>query len=286
MHIFSVISTKGGVGKTTAAANLGGLLADAGKRVLLLDLDIQPTLSSYFDLSYEAPGGVYELIALNETRTDQVVSHTVIPNLDLILSNDEQGQLTTLLLHAPDGRLRLLHLLDHFRPNYDLVLIDTQGARSVLLEMAILASDRALSPITPEMLAAREFRRGTLKLLQELSPFRRLGIEPPPLSIVLNRTDSVSADARMIMHSLRQTFAEDPCITVLDTIIPSIVAYRQAATLGQPAHRVETRRPQGRRAPSALETMRDFASELFPHWAGQIAEVSGNLLALPLGVDQ
>lgn len=46
MQVISIISTKGGVGKTTTAANLGGLAADAGLRVLLLDLDVQPTLSS------------------------------------------------------------------------------------------------------------------------------------------------------------------------------------------------------------------------------------------------
>jgi len=48
MQVVSIISTKGGVGKTTTAANLGGLLADAGLRVLLLDLDVQPTFSSVF----------------------------------------------------------------------------------------------------------------------------------------------------------------------------------------------------------------------------------------------
>lgn len=191
--------------------------------------------------------------------------------------------MTTLLLHAADGRLRLHYLLERFRPHYDLILIDTQGARSVLLEMAILASDRALWPIIPEMLAARELRRGTLKLRPDLAPFRRLGIEPPPLSIVLNRTDSVSADAQVIMYGLRQIFAEEPTISVLDTVIPSIVAYRQAATLGQPAHRVEARRPRGRRAPSALETMRAYASALFPQWVPAIAAVGGNLLALSLG---
>jgi chromosome partitioning related protein ParA len=42
MHVFSVISAKGGVGKTAAAANLGSLLADAGKRVLLLDSTSSP----------------------------------------------------------------------------------------------------------------------------------------------------------------------------------------------------------------------------------------------------
>ncbi len=42
---FAVISTKGGVGKTTRTANLGALLADLGLRVLLIDADVQPSLS-------------------------------------------------------------------------------------------------------------------------------------------------------------------------------------------------------------------------------------------------
>ncbi|MGT2433384.1 ParA family protein [Cupriavidus basilensis] len=45
---FCMLSTKGGVGKTTLAASLGGLLADMGLRVLLIDADIQPSLSKYY----------------------------------------------------------------------------------------------------------------------------------------------------------------------------------------------------------------------------------------------
>lgn len=56
MQVVSIISTKGGVGKTTTAANLGGFAADTGLRVLLLDLDVQPTLSSYFTLGAGRPG--------------------------------------------------------------------------------------------------------------------------------------------------------------------------------------------------------------------------------------
>jgi chromosome partitioning related protein ParA len=130
MQVVSIISTKGGVGKTTTAANLGGLAADAGLRVLLLDLDVQPTLSSYYELTQRAPGGIYELLAFNERDLGQLVSRTIIAGLDLVLSNDHRGELNTLLLHAPDGRLRLRHLLPVLRPHYDLVLIDTQGARS------------------------------------------------------------------------------------------------------------------------------------------------------------
>jgi chromosome partitioning related protein ParA len=274
MRVVSVVSTKGGVGKTTVAANLGGLLADAGLRVLLLDLDSQATLSSYYALNQKADAGAYELIALNLTTPAQIVSKTVITGLDLIVSNDDQGQLSTLLLHAPDGRLRLRNLLDHFRSRYDLLLIDTQGARSVLLEMAILASDLALSPITPEMLAARELRRGTLKLLSELEPFRHQGISPPPLRLLLNQVNAIRTDTRMIIRGLRETFAEATNISVLGTVVPDRVAYLNAASLGLPVHRIETRRSLKRRSSSALETMQALAIELFPEWRDAISRVS------------
>lgn len=274
MHVVSMVSTKGGVGKTTVAANLGGLLADAGLRVLLLDLDSQPTLSSYYALSQRADAGAYELIALNLTAPAQIISRTTVVGLDLILSNDDQGRLSTLLLHAPDGRLRLHNMLDNFCLNYDLLLIDTQGARSVLLEMAILASDLALSPITPEMLAARELRRGTLRLFSELEPFRLLGITPPPLRLLLNQVNSIRVDTRMIVRGLRETFAGATNISVLETVVPDRVAYLNAASLGLPVHRIEAGRSSERRSPSALETMQALAIELFPEWCEAISRVS------------
>ncbi|MDY7065518.1 Chromosome partitioning protein ParA [Pseudomonas extremaustralis] len=274
MRVVSVVSTKGGVGKTTVAANLGGLLADAGLRVLLLDLDSQPTLSSYYALSQKADAGAYEFITLNLTTPALIVSKTVITGLDLIHSNDDQGRLSTLLLHAPDGRLRLRNLLDNFRSRYDLLLIDTQGARSVLLEMAILASDLALSPITPEMLAARELQRGTLKLLSELEPFRHLGIPPPSLRLLLNQVNAIRVDTRMIIRGLRETFAGANNISVLDTVVPDRVAYLNAASLGLPVHRVETHQSRKRRSPSPQETMQALAIELFPEWREAISTVS------------
>lgn len=266
MQVVSVISTKGGVGKTTTAANLAGFVADAGLRVLLLDLDMQPTLSTYYGLRARAPGGIYELLAYNQQDLARLVSRTTIDRLDLVLSNDDQGQLNTLLLHAPDGRLRLRNLLPAFRAGYDLVLIDTQGARTVLLEAAVLASDLAVSPVTPEILAAREFRRGTLQLMQDIAPFRRLGIEPPPVRLLINRVHPVSSTARLIQQALRDLFRAEPGIAVLKTDIPAIESYPRASTLALPVHRIEYRRPTGRAAPAAFETMLALACELFPDW--------------------
>lgn len=275
MKVISVISTKGGVGKTTTAANLGGLVADAGLRVLLIDLDVQPTLSSYFELTHRATGGIYELLAFNEQRPEQLISRTVIEGLDLILSNDDRGELNTLLLHAPDGRLRLRHLLPTLTPLYDLVLIDTQGARSVMLEMALLASNMALSPVTPEILAARELRRGTLQLIEDIAPYRHLGIEPPALHLLINRVHPVSSNARLIQQALREMFQEHVGADVLDTNVPAIEAYPRASTRGLPVHRIEYRKPPGRVAPAALDTMRALASELLPTWQERFTLVTG-----------
>lgn len=277
MLVVSLISTKGGVGKTTTAANLGGFAADAGLRVLLLDLDVQPTLSSYFAVPVRADAGAYELLAFNETLASRLISRTAIAGLDLILSNDDRGQLSSLLLHAADGRLRLRHLLGAFRPHYDLMLIDTQGARSVLLETALLASDLALSPVTPELLSAREFRRGTLRLLEDVAPYRHLGITPPPLHLLINRMPAISRNARLIRQTLRDLFAARSDMRVLNTCIPALEAYPRASTMALPAHRVERRAPAGRVAPSALATMHGVSDELFPAWRDRFQQLADRL---------
>ncbi|MFJ5299253.1 ParA family protein [Pseudomonas sp. NPDC088368] len=267
MMITAIISTKGGAGKTTVAANLGALCADAGLKTLLIDLDpVQPSLSSYYAIAHEATGGIYDLIALNITDPPKVISRTIIPNLSLILSNDPNNQLINLLLQAPDGRLRLSELLKAFEGQFDVVLIDTQGARSVMLEMVVLASDLAVSPLEPNMLTAREFSRGTLQMLDGLRAYERLGLPLPPVKVVINSLDQTN-DAKMIHQSIRQTFAGHPEIDVLRSTIPASVTFRDAATRGLPAHHLEYRKPSNREAPSALNVIRDLAIELFPQWA-------------------
>lgn len=264
--ICSIISTKGGPGKTTTGANLGAFIADAGLRVLLIDMDpVQPSLSSYYNIAQEAPGGIYDLIALNNTNPRDIISVTEIPNLSLILSNDPNNQLINLLLQAPDGRLRLAQLLEAFKDQYDLILIDTQGARSVMLEMVVLASQLCISPLPPNMLTAREFSRGTLQMLDGLRAYARLGLPTPPVKVVVNLLDE-TADARKIHDLVRNTFQAAEGIEVLDSTIPSAVIYRESATQGIPAHRLEYRQPSNRKSPSALSVIRGLAIELFPQW--------------------
>lgn len=275
MLVTSIISTKGGVGKTTIAANLGAFLADAGLRVLLLDLDVQPTLSSYYKLVTIANCGVYELIASNEKKLEQLISYTTITDLHLIYSNDSKGQLHTLLLHAPDGRFRLKNLLPIFESNYDIMLVDTQGSRVITLEMAIIASDMIISPVTPEALSAREFRRGTLELMQDMVPYQHLGITLPNIHMLINKVPPVSKNAQLIKAMLLELFKDHSGIKTLKTFIPAIEAYAKSSTLSKPVYRIEYSKPSLRRTPAALETMKALASELFPQWAERFQQVTG-----------
>ncbi|MNE78724.1 hypothetical protein D3C80_1751580 [compost metagenome] len=113
-----------------------------------------------------------------------------------------------------------------------------------------------------------------MKLLSELEPFRHLGIPPPPLRLLLNQVNAIRMDTRMIIRGLRETFAEATNISVLETVVPDRVAYLNAASLGLPVHRIDTRRSRQQRSPSALETMQALAIELFPEWREAISRVS------------
>ncbi|SFY07760.1 ParA family protein [Azotobacter vinelandii] len=266
MKVVSVISTKGGTGKTTTTTNLGAISADAGLRTLLIDLDpVQPSCSSYFQLENEARGGIYDLLAFNVTDLDRIVSKTVIPNLSVIVSNDINNQLNNLLLQAPDGRLRLANLMPAFQDHFDLVLIDTQGARSAMLEMVVLASNLAISPLPPNMLTAREFNRGTMQMLEGLRAYSRLGLQTPPVKIVINSLDQTT-DAKRIHAMVREVFESNADVSVLESVVPSAVVFRAAATQGIPAHRLEHRQPSNRQSPSALNVIRNLAIEVFPQW--------------------
>lgn len=261
----TITSTKGGVGKTTLTANLGGLLADLGQKVLLVDADIQPTLSSYYPLEHRANHGLSSLIT--EASVNGVISHTTIPSLDLILSDDPEGMLQNWILHTPDGRVRLKHLLTRFDQAYDFILLDTQGSVGPLQDSAVLAADLLVSPIPPEILSAREFARGTVQMLARLRPMAFLGAPVGPLRGLVYRMDR-TVDARHIAQELcRESYGSSKgAITILDTVIPNTIAYREAATARVPVHRWEPHR-QGP-TPSARDTMTALVCELFPHVAG------------------
>ena len=269
---FTVTSTKGGVGKTTLTANLGALLADMGLRVLLIDADVQPSLSKYFPLAIPKPlAGLTEVIVRGEV-TSLCITPTLYRNLDIVVSDDPEGNLPHWLLNRIDRGFRLRFALQSpaVVGAYDCVLIDTQGAIGPLQDAAVLAADILVSPITPEILSAREFKDGTMELLDRLEPGSALGATLGPMKAVIYRQDR-TADARTIASGIRDDFIKlKGRVSVLETVVPHAKAYKEAATLRIPVHRHERKREGV--TPSASTVMHQLAWELIPSLIGVYAE--------------
>ncbi|OAC42928.1 ParA family protein [Escherichia coli] len=276
MNILPVVSTKGGEGKSTQSANLAGFLADAGLRTLLIDGDhAQPTASNIFPLTYEAPAGLFELLmrTADLSHPDNIISRTAIDGLDLIVSNDPHEQLKTAMLHAPDGRLRLRNVLQHpLFQSYDVIVVDSQGARSVMLEMIVLsATESVVGMVNPVLPDVREFIRGTVNVMENLLPYRELGIPLPKVRTLVNCMDYTAlarqtlAELTDIINSGRYSkVLPEGAVTLLSTQIYDLNIYKQGHAAGQPVHRLE--KASARRSDSALVTMHSLACELLPEW--------------------
>jgi len=263
--IYGVVSTKGGVCKTSLTANTGSILADMGKRVLLIDGDFQPTLSSYFKTAYQASYGLTRFIKSADPK--DCISKTNINNLDIVISDDPNQKLVDWIKESANNIYYLAASIKKLNDQYDYILIDSQGARGILQQSIILASDSLISPIIPEVIELKEFVRGTIKMLEDMAPPPGITVpmpDIPPLYGLIYRQDR-TANSIAIAEGIREKFYQDTQgeISILNTFVPHNVAYRKASGMKMPAHRFETYRP-GPTA-SALETMTALIHELLPH---------------------
>lgn len=276
MIIVAVVSTKGGVGKTTLTANLGAILADLGMRVLMIDADVQPSLSRYFALQETAPHGLSKLL-MSQTASLDCISRVQLPpegidasrlpklnphgSLDLVLSDAANRELQMWLDDHPMRGAAFSNVLRSpvLADAYDIVVIDTQGAKGALQDAAILAADFCVSPICPDILSAREFISGTVDLHKRLEPARPAG-GIPHLKAVIYKLKATS-DARMIADTIRTQFLDlKGRVHVIDTAVPDAVAYQKAATAQLPVHWVDPTK--------ASQIMHKVVWELFPNLQG------------------
>jgi chromosome partitioning related protein ParA len=262
--ILTVCNPKGGVGKTTTATNLAGLLADLGQRVLLIDGDTQPTASSHYPLTQRANLGLTGLVQTPYSSSGnidlgQYISNSSIEGLDIVVSDDPTGRLSTWIQQTPDGRTRLRATLRKASHDYDHIIIDSQGAMTALLQAAVIAGDMLLSPVPPRLMDTREFTRGAVQLMQDLAPLKDLGIPIGNLYGLVYRIDRTN-DSRNYAKLLISTAWEASRVPVrfLETMVPERVAYREATTAQVPVSRIDS---------NARQVMCSLVAELWPHLA-------------------
>ena len=267
--VISFISTKGGVGKTTLCANVAALAAALGQRVLMIDADIQPSLSRYFQIDVQAEAGMAEVIERGGKITEDCISKTVRPNLDLVVSNMTDA--TQHWLRQRDDRLILLKRAirqSAVVKDYNLIFIDTQGASGELQRCAAMAADLMISPLKPDLINYLEFLSGTLKLIEQLNAMSDLSTElrSGTLCLLLNAMDRTK-NARVISNSVREQFRSHPGVQLLDQLVPASTIYPSSRSNMEPVFATD---PPGREwlGRSGYEVMHHLLHEVLPHLKG------------------
>ena len=173
----AVLNQKGGTGKTTTSVNLSAGLAEAGFRVLLMDLDAQGNVAVSLGLS--AQKTVYHVIVEGAHPADCIIN--VAPNFDALVSNTSLAQAEVKLVNARD-RFRVLAKRMEQITNYDFIVMDCAPSLSVLNQNALTYADHILIPVSCDYLSlvgVKQILR-TLKKVNELllHPVSILGVVP------------------------------------------------------------------------------------------------------------
>ena len=274
--VISVVSTKGGVGKTTLIANLGGLLAALGLRVLAIDADKQASLSKYFRLTAQPTSGMADVIMRGGLIQPKDIVQTEIVGLDMIVSNLSEE--TESWLEKREDRLIMLKRgvrQPVIRDTYDVVLIDSKGTSCQMTKTAAMAGDIMVSPVKPDTISFAEFRSGTIDLLEQINSMADSGstmFSSGPMSIVINCMNRTN-NAKLLEQQIYDSFRNHPNVKLLSTRIPSATAYELSRTMQRPVHLLDMPISGQARGNSAYEVMHKLAFELLPNltnlWADE-----------------
>jgi chromosome partitioning protein len=171
MKVLATYNIKGGVGKTSAAVNLGALAARDGLRTLLWDLDPQGGASFLLRIRAKVKGGGRRLVR-GRADVAQLLRGTDVEGLDLLPADFSYRHLDLALDDTKRPTRQLGQVLAPLAEHYDVVVMDCQPAISLVSESVFDAADALLVPLIPSTLSLRTF--------DQLSTYVRDEVARPP----------------------------------------------------------------------------------------------------------
>lgn len=211
-------NNKGGSGKSTTCSNVGAAMARAGKKVLLVDGDMQLNLSlSFFseEKVLEMAAGemnLYHAIGGQKDLTDYIV-HTPYEGLDLIPSSTQMSSIEYELFTKWQREFILKKCLQKIKAagTYDYILIDAPPTLGGWVMNILCASDRVLVPVE----ASPWGMFGLANMFDFLDEVKEIAPEIQVLGIVITKADTRKAYFKQTLETLKDMDG----IRLLDSVI-------------------------------------------------------------------
>lgn len=226
-RIISICNQKGGVGKTTTAVNLGAYLADAHRRVLLVDFDPQANASSALGHNHRSTQfSIYHGV-LNQAEPEQIVRPTQLFNFHFVPSAPHLAGALIELVGVPEREYFLRKFLNALRHKYDYILVDLPPSLSLLTVNGLVASDEVLIPVQAEYYSLE----GLGQLLETISLVKNnLRHQLEVAGAVITMYDKREHLSREVAKDLRRHFPHP----VFRVEIPRSVALAEAPSFMKP----------------------------------------------------
>lgn len=227
MRIWAVSNQKGGVGKTTTAVTLAGLLARRGQRVLLVDMDPHGSMTSYMKYDPEGDGdSVYTLFHSASAPVASMVRETAFQNISILTASTALATLDR-QLGTQDGKgLILAKGLNHLAHDYDYALLDCPPTLGVLMVNALAACHYLVIPVQSEFLALK----GLERMMRTVSMMNHARMIPIPYLIVPTMFDRRTRAAGQALENMQERYPS----ALWDSVIPVDTQFREASRAGSP----------------------------------------------------
>lgn len=224
--IISFINQKGGVGKTTSAVNVSSYLSQAGRFVLLVDLDPQGNATSGLGIDPRTvKNSLYSAMVGGSNIKDSIL-HTDEKGFDIIPATADLAGANIDLVEMDNREYRLYDVLRQVRTDYDYIIIDSPPSLGLLTINGLVASDSIIIPVQAEYYALE----GLGQLLETINLVKNnlqpnLGI----MGSVVTLYDKRNRLARQVVREMRQHFPGK----VFNSVVPRNVRLAEAPSFGQ-----------------------------------------------------
>ena len=226
-RIIAIANQKGGVGKTTTAINLSACLAEAGQKVLTIDIDPQGNTTSGLGIDKNSvENTIYELI-LEEVDIKEAIIDTEFEGLSIIASNVNLAAAEIELIGINEKEYILKKAVDEIREQYDFIIIDCPPSLNMLTINAMTTADTVLVPIQCEYYALE----GLSQLLHTVNLVKqRLNSSLEMEGVVFTMYDARTNLSLQVVENVKNNLNQ----TIYKTIIPRNIRLAEAPSHGLP----------------------------------------------------